>query len=78
MQINTLDFNSRAGEVIPLDNIDESLIAQYQLTEKESKLKEICWNLNNADYIIKQQEIKKRNKKLEEKKKLRNKGGFQS
>lgn len=43
MEINTLSFNSRKGEVIPIDDIDDAVIDQYFLTEDESKLKQMIW-----------------------------------
>ena len=61
MQINTIDFNSKKGEVIRIDDIDESIIDQYILTEEESRLKEMIWKSQNADYLAKQKLQKKRN-----------------
>jgi hypothetical protein len=76
MQINTLSFNSKPGEIIPIDDIDDAIVNQYFLTEEQSRLKELIWKSQNADYLARQQQIKKRNQKLEEKRRLRNKGGL--
>lgn len=43
MQINTLDFNSKPGEIIPYDDIPDSAIEQYFLTDEQSRLKEVIW-----------------------------------
>jgi hypothetical protein len=34
MQINTLEYNTLAGQIVPLDDVDESLIEKYFLTEE--------------------------------------------
>jgi hypothetical protein len=78
MAINTNQFNSKPGEIIDIDDIDLEEIDKYFLTEQESRLKETIWKSENADYLIRQQQIKKRHQKLEEKRKLRNKGGIVS
>lgn len=72
MAINTLDFNCKEGEEIPLDDVDEEkYISQYILTEEESRLKELIWKSQNADYIKKQNEKKRRRKILEKQKRLK-------
>jgi rRNA processing protein Gar1 len=59
MTIDTLDYNSKPGEVIPIDDIDGKLIEPYMLTKEESRLKENIWKFQNADYLARQKEIKK-------------------
>lgn len=67
MNINTLDYNTKKGEIIHLDDVDTTELEQYVLTEEQSKLKEMIWKSQNADYLRRQKQIKKRNKKIEEK-----------
>lgn len=59
MTIDTLDFNSKPGEVIPIDDIDTKVIEPYILTKEESRLKENIWKFQNADYLARQKEIQK-------------------
>lgn len=73
MAINTLDFNCKEGQVIPIDDVDEEYITPYMLTEEESRLKETIWKSQNADYIKKQQE-KKRKLKMEQKRRKMRQG----
>ena len=72
MAINTLDFNCKEGEEIPLDDVDEErYIQQYILTEEESRLKEMIWRSQNADYIKKQKEKRRTQKILEKHKRFK-------
>lgn len=72
MGINTLDFNCKEGQIIPIDDVDEEkYIQQYMLTKEESRLKELIWKSQNADYIKKQNEKKRRRKILERQKRLK-------
>ena len=59
MTIDTLDYNSKPGEVIQIDDIDGKLIEPYMLTKEESRLKENIWKFQNSDYLARQKEIKK-------------------
>lgn len=64
MSINTAEFNSKPGEIIPIDDIDvEREILPYIYNEKESRIVEKIWMLQNADYLKKQKEIKKKKKR---------------
>jgi hypothetical protein len=60
MTIDTLDFNSKPGEIIPIDDIDTKAIEPYILTKEESRLKENIWKFQNADYLARQKEIQKK------------------
>jgi len=71
MQVNTLDFNSKNGEVIPIDDVNEEAVTQYFLNDEESRLKETIWKSQNADYLQRQKLLKKRNQKLEEKRRIK-------
>ena len=75
MTINTCEFNSKPGEIIPIDDIDvERDIQQYIYNEKESRIVEKIWMLQNADYLKNQREIQKKKKrevKVETKKRPR-------
>ena len=75
MTINTCEFNSKPGEIIPIDDIDvERDIQPYIYNEKESRIVEKIWMLQNADYLKKQREIQKKKKrevKVETKKRPR-------
>ena len=75
MTINTTEFNSKPGEIIPIDDIDvERDIQPYIYNEKESRIVEKIWMLQNADYLKKQREIQKKKKrevKVETKKRPR-------
>jgi hypothetical protein len=70
-----IDYNSKEGEIIDIDDIEDERILPYMLSEQESRLKEIIWKSQNADYLKKQKLIKKRNKKMNDKKHA--KGGRQ-
>ena len=64
MTINTCDFNTKPGEIIPIDDIDiEREILPYIHTPEESRLKENIWMQQNADYLKKQREINKMKKR---------------
>ena len=75
MTINTCEFNSKPGEIIPIDDIDvERDIQPYIYNEKESRIVEKIWMLQNADYLKKQRENQKKKKrevKVENKKRPR-------
>ena len=75
MTINTCEFNSKPGEIIPIDDIDvERDIQPYIYNEKESRIVEKIWMLQNADYLKKQRENQKKKKrevKVETKKRPR-------
>ena len=44
MTIDTLDYNTKPGELISIDDIDvETYIDPYILTKEESRLKENIW-----------------------------------
>ena len=46
MSINTMDFNTKEGEIIPIDDINiEKDIQPYLYSEKESKIVEKIWML---------------------------------
>ena len=69
MAIDTLTYNTKEGEIIPLDDIDvERYIDPYILTDEQSQLKETIWRSQNADYL---KQLKKRKKKEEEKRRLK-------
>jgi hypothetical protein len=51
MTIDTLDFNTKPGEIIPIDDVDTRVIEPYILTKEESRLKESIWKYQNADYL---------------------------
>ena len=52
MTISTLDFNSKEGQIIPVDD-DETynVIAPYLHTPEEAQLREIIWKEQNAEYL---------------------------
>lgn len=64
MTIDTLDFNSKPGEVIPIDDVDTKLIEPYLLTKEESRLKENIWKFQNADYLARQKELKRKKRDM--------------
>ena len=49
--LNLLDSDLHV--VACVDAVDETIIEQYMLTEEESRLKEILWKSQNADYLAK-------------------------
>jgi len=60
MTIDTLDYNTKPGEIIPIDDVDAKAIEPYILSREESRLKENIWKFQNADYLARQKEIKKK------------------
>lgn len=61
MTIDTVKFNTKEGEIIPIDDVDDSLVQQYYLSKEKKMLKEMIWKTQNADYL-KQQELREREK----------------
>ena len=54
MTVDTLNFNTKEGQIIPLDDIDEErYINPYLLNQKEQQFKEVAWNIDNQEWINK-------------------------
>lgn len=71
MTISTLDFNSKEGQIIPVDDDDTyTVIASYLHTTKEAQFKEIIWKQQNAEYL---RELKQRKKRQAEQQKRKEK-----
>lgn len=43
MTIDTTKFNTKEGEIIPIDDVDDSLVQQYYLSKEKKMLKEMIW-----------------------------------
>lgn len=43
MTIDTVKFNSKEGEIIPIDDVDDALVQQYYLSKEKKMLKEMIW-----------------------------------
>ena len=64
MTIDTLDFNTKPGQVIPIDDVDTKVIEPYLLSKEESRLKENIWKFQNADYLARQKELKRKKRDM--------------
>ena len=67
MTINTIDFNTKEGEIIPIDDVDVNFLQPLMRSSQEINQQQNLWNSKNADYV-KQMEQKR---KLKENKKLK-------
>lgn len=68
MQINTIDFNTKEGEIIKFDDVDATFLEPLMRSSQEINQQKNLWNQKNAEYV-KQMEHKrqlKENKKLKD------------
>lgn len=71
MTISTLDFNSKEGQIIPVDDdATYKVIAPYLHTAEEAQLREVIWKEQNAEYL---RELRQRKKRLAEQQKRKEK-----
>ena len=50
MSINTTSFNTKQGEIIPIDDIDDKIFDHLMLSESEVEIKRMLWDQQNAEY----------------------------
>ena len=67
MSIDTKKFNSKEGEIIPIDDVDDNLINQYYLSEQKRNLKRMLWEAKHGDWV-RQQERKAKEREMNKKK----------
>lgn len=63
MTIDTDKFNTKLGQSIPIDDVDESLIKPYYLSEEKRNLKRVLWEAKHGDWV-KTQELKLKEREL--------------
>lgn len=68
MTINTIDYNTKEGEIIPIDNVDDNFLSKLMRSSQEIDEQQNLWNSKNAEYVkqMEQKRLQKENKKLKD------------
>ena len=68
MTINTIDYNTKEGEIIPFDNVDDVFLSKLMRSSGEIDEQQNLWNSKNAEYVkeMERKRQQKENKKLKD------------
>lgn len=51
MTIDTKKFNTKEGQIISVDDVDDGVVQQYYLSEQKRNLKRMLWEAKHGDWV---------------------------
>ena len=55
MTIDTKKFNTKEGQIISVDDVDDGVVQQYYLSEQKRNLKRMLWEAKHGDWVKEQE-----------------------